>query len=449
MKIDISNLPKNLPSAFIPILTYQDRYLVCWGGAGSGKSEAIARKHVARCLARAGAEGRPHKFLCCRKTLTSAKKSLAPLYEEIMDQYGIPISRREDGFLFYTLPGRNRLIVAGFDDPEKIKSVPGITGVWFEEANEFDPADFREANRRLRGLTPSYKQFCFSFNPVLRSTWLYEEFFANQSHRITEGLDQVAIGNYKGGGKILFHHSTYRDNPFIDEEYKGVLRGLAQSSQQDYIIYEQGLWGRLEGTIYYAFGPDNIQDEIELEPGPVYWSHDFNIGEGKPMSSCVCQRRRHDGRDVLYVLDEIIVDGTNTNDIVDEFRNRYPNLKNVIICGDATGRRRDTRSRTSDYQILRDAGFQQQDVPLQNPPVRDRHNAVNTRLKSVDGTVSVYIHPRCKTLIRGLESVALKSGASYIEEETREQHVTTAFGYLIARLWPVQQWKHSGQKHWK
>ena len=51
---------------------------------------------------------------------------------------------------------------------------------------------------------------------------------------------------------------------------------------------------------------------------------------------------------------------------------------------------------------------------------------MNAMLKAADGTVSLFIHPRCKTLLRGLETVKLKPGAQYVETETREQHVTTA-----------------------
>jgi hypothetical protein len=69
------------------------------------------------------------------------------------------------------------------------------------------------------------------------------------------------------------------------------------------------------------------------------------------------------------------------------------------------GRARDTRSKTTDYQIIADAGFPRQDIPRANPPVRERHNQINAMLKAADGTVSLFIHPRCKTLLRGLTSV--------------------------------------------
>ena len=80
---------------------------------------------------------------------------------------------------------------------------------------------------------------------------------------------------------------------------------------------------------------------------------------------------------------------------------------------------------------------------------RERHNQMNAMLKAADGTVSLFIHPRCKTLLRGLETVKLKPGAQYVEAETREQHVTTALGYLVTRLFPARRYVKSGRKHWK
>ena len=70
-------------------------------------------------------------------------------------------------------------------------------------------------------------------------------------------------------------------------------------------------------------------------------------------------------------------------------------------------------------------------------------------LKAADGTVSLLIHLHCKTLLRGLETVKLKPGAQYIKAETREQHVTTALGYLVARLFPARRYVKSRKKHWK
>jgi phage terminase large subunit len=38
----------------------------------------------------------------------------------------------------------------GLDDPEKIKSITGLTDAWLEEATEFTLDDFSQVNLRVR-----------------------------------------------------------------------------------------------------------------------------------------------------------------------------------------------------------------------------------------------------------------------------------------------------------
>src|SRR5690606_1131161 len=105
--------------------------------------------------------------------------------------------------------------------------------------------------------------------------------------------------------------------------------------------------------------------------------------------------------------------------------------------------------RHTDYTLLAAAGYTQQCIPRSNPPVRDRHNAVNLLLRSAAGDIRLKIHPRCQTLLRGLETVHLKPGATYIEHETRVQHITTALGYLIAQRFSAQPTPPPTNPYWK
>lgn len=203
-----------------------------------------------------------------------------------------------------------------------------------------------------------------------------------------------------------------------------------------------------EGVIYYAFDKNiHVTQDAEFDPNlPILFSHDFNISAGAPMSSVICQIRRrigaHGWRPELIVVDEIIIDGGDTNEVIKEmesrgWRYRLKDQRQVYIYGDASGRARDTRSRSSDYDLLAQAGYINQRVGTINPPVRLRHNSCNSLLKNAAGDIRCYINPRCRTLIKGLETVQLKEGTQYSERQTREQHVTTAWGYLITAEFPA------------
>lgn len=65
------------------------------------------------------------------------------------------------------------------------------------------------------------------------------------------------------------------------------------------------------------------------------------------------------------------------------------------------------------------------------------HNSVNSLLRNAGGDVQLIIHPRCKTLIKGVETGKLKKGASFAEADAREQHVCTALGYLVHARFPA------------
>ncbi len=190
-----------------------------------------------------------------------------------------------------------------------------------------------------------------------------------------------------------------------------------------------------EHAIYHSFDRGkNVWGGVAFDPDlPLLWSHDFNLAPGKPMSSVLAQLRRGDHGLELHVVDEIVMETADTNHVIAEMQGRPWGAQargGIIVYGDAAGRARDTRSGATDYSLLAAAGYAKQKVPRANPPVRERHNLVNCLLCDAAGRVRLKIHPRCATLIRGLERARLKQGAQYVEDDSLyEQHVTTALGY--------------------
>lgn len=230
----------------------------------------------------------------------------------------------------------------------------------------------------------------------------------------------------------VIYATTYQNEHNLPKGYIKTLKKRYSPQLFDRMVLTKWV-SLMTGLIYTNFDRNlHVGKDAEFDPAlPVCWSHDFNIGQDKPMSSCLAQIKKND----LHIFDEIILESSDTNDAVSEFKNRSiaEKANDVIVYGDAAGRAKDTRSKTTDYRILFSGGFRKQKVPKANPSIRDRHNAVNSLLKNADGDVRLRIHPRCKTLIKGLETVKLKKGSGYLEEETWNQHVTTALGYLVAK----------------
>ncbi len=231
MKLDFTQLAKTVSPSFYPLLTNQSRYLILWGGAGSGKSVFISQKIILRVLK--AIEGRyKEKFLVLRKTQPAAKRSVAAELKARLDEWGLKdLYKFNQTELVFTFAGGSQILCGGLDDSEKIKSIQGITGVWIEEATEISFDDFTQVNLRLRGITPRYKQIMISFNPIDFQHWLKKRFF-----------DENPTPD-----KTTTHHSTYKDNPF-DKTYNETLDSLTDANH--IAVYKKGLWGQLKGLVY-------------------------------------------------------------------------------------------------------------------------------------------------------------------------------------------------------
>jgi phage terminase large subunit len=67
------------------------------------------------------------------------------------------------------------MLFLGVDDPEKLKSIVNIKTALLEEATDFTFADFKEINRRLRGIEGIEIGLCF--NPISHTHWIKKHFF--------------------------------------------------------------------------------------------------------------------------------------------------------------------------------------------------------------------------------------------------------------------------------
>lgn len=293
-------------------------------------------------------------------------------------------------------------------------------------------------NDRIRAAYQPHPQVQYATTLDEMDSWMYRFFVENYDPEVME----------------VIYARTHDNACNLPEGYIADRKRLYDSRKYKRMVLAE--WVSLtDGLVYYAFGDHNVSELAGYEPAlPVWWSHDFNIGVGKPMSSVLAQIKKGPGidgkiRPELHIFDEIVIETSDTHDAVDEFKQRmtqYEGLTEdrVYITGDAAGKARDTRSKTTDYGILKSCGFKNQRVPRSNPPVRQRHNDCNTLFKSADDDVRVKVHPRCKVTNKGFRTVSLRKGAQYLEEETYEQHVTTAATYLMSQEMPVTERVFSG-----
>jgi hypothetical protein len=197
-------------------------------------------------------------------------------------------------------------------------------------------------------------------------------------------------------------------------------------------------------VIYYAYNPEvNFrQYDYVIQPKfPILIAWDFNIGVGKPMSVILGQQIGG----VYHWFSEIIIHGSRTQSTLDEIESKgiFEHKVQFEIYGDAAGSHKDTRSITTDWDIIRKflANYRRKDgspiafsmnVPLANPPIRERHNRVNSYCVNEAKQVRLYVYKAAKMLDKGLRLTQLKKGADLIEDDSKEyQHCTTALGYCL------------------
>tara|TARA_R110002012_G_scaffold34271_1_gene99170 strand:- start:1266 stop:2477 length:1212 start_codon:yes stop_codon:yes gene_type:complete len=183
------------------------------------------------------------------------------------------------------------------------------------------------------------------------------------------------------------------------------------------------------GLIYYAFSRENTVKRIKDTGATLHIGMDFNLD---PMSAVICLREGSD----LLAIDEIVMYGSNTDEMVDEIYNRYPN-RHIIVYPDPASRQRKTSAGgRTDLSILQNAGLSVK-VKKAHALVRDRINAVNSRLLSSDGTRHLYIDPKCRQTIKSLERQTYKEGTS-IPSKDGFDHMNDALGYMVEYLFPIR-----------
>ena len=196
---------------------------------------------------------------------------------------------------------------------------------------------------------------------------------------------------------------------------------------------------------YYAYNPAIHVIPIERNLlKPLVLMTDFNID---PMSWTI----GHEERKVMLVFDELVIRGTSTEQAAAEFKERYRDhgLRELTICGDATGqsRSRVVRGTPSDYDIIKrilgPTWKVMLDVPPGNPAVTDRVKAMNrclcdwSRLDDHTGRPMVwfYFDPRCKFLQESFEQTQLVDGG--IDKRGNIEHSTDGPGYWAHRRHPI------------
>jgi len=225
-----------------------------------------------------------------------------------------------------------------------------------------------------------------------------------------------------------YQYTTIQGGQVTEEEIESAKRDLDERTfNQEY----QAQFVNYSGIIYYNFNREESIAKVGDNDSPLHIGMDFNLD---PMSAVVAIR---DGG-AIYIIDEVVIYGSNTDEIVDEIKTRYPQRQITIYPDPASRQRKTSAGGRTDLSILQNAGFNVR-VRDKHSSIRDRINSVNARLMSADGQRHLYVNPKCKQTIRSLERQTYKEGTNQPDKDSGFDHMNDALGYLIDFLYPIKR----------
>lgn len=188
-----------------------------------------------------------------------------------------------------------------------------------------------------------------------------------------------------------------------------------------------------ESRVAYNFDRDVhvIEKPKDLSTQELIVGLDFNVN---PMSVVIMSRKS----ETLYVIDEMAIYSSNTDEVADELVNRYPQSKIFCFPDPAGSQRKTSANGQTDHKILENRGFKVL-APRAHDPVRDRINATNARFKNARGDVQLYVDKNCKKTIECLEKHSFKQGTSIPDKDSGYDHQFDALSYAVAYLFPIKR----------
>lgn len=279
----------------------KEKILVNYGGAGSGKSYTTAQYIVLKALQEKGKH-----ILVTRKTNPSLKLTAYRLIISLLNESGIIYKERKSEQII-ELPSGSVIFFRGMDDPEKIKSAE-FNYIWLEEATEFTEHDFHQLRLRLRKPTGDHNrnQMFLTFNPV--SCWIQPYFFDKE-------LEDVAM-----------LQTTYKDNPFLDEEYIKILRELEYQDKAYYQIYTLGEFATVGNIIYTNY---NLITEVPKKFDEIIYGVDFGYNNPSVILKIGIKDKE------IYVIDELYQSHLTNSDLIEKMKSFVENTSSSIYCDSA------------------------------------------------------------------------------------------------------------------
>ncbi len=342
-------------------------------------------------------------------TLKMAKDICWSNLKEVLNQFNWIEDINETTLTITVRKTNSTISLKSADMPDSLRG----TGLNFLILDEFADIDKRTWFEVLRAsISDTLGKVLMCGTPKGYGNWSYEMYLKGKQDKEWESFQYTTLDGGMVTPKEIDQARQDLDQRTFRQEFEGTFENYA-------------------GAIYYNFHPVEsvVNKKIDWKK-PLHIGMDFNID---PMSACVAQI----DKEKIYLVDEIVIYSSNTDEMVQEIRDRYGNQLPIFIYPDPASRQRKTSAGgRTDLSILQNVGFTVK-VKHRHPAVRDRINAVNSKLKDSKGNRHIFISNSCKYLIKGLQRQTYKEDTNIPDKEDGFDHMNDALGYMIDYIKPL------------
>lgn len=371
------------------------------GSAGSAKSYFITQKLICRACKE------QIRIMVCRKYGTTIRNTCFALFKSILKKWKLYpdyVDIRETDF-HIQFPNGSEIIFTGLDEETKLLSLHDVGCVFIEEAFEVPKDIVEQLNLRMRGGTAN-KQIILAFNPINKNHWLYK------------------FCEVEPPASFKYLHSTYKDNPFLDEENYNALEEMKIRNPAKYRIYGEGKWGTdPEGLVLTNWREEEF-DPMELAKT---MEHRAGMDLGWIDKSAIIDTLYDRVNNTIYVFNEFYKSGQQLSDLATAITDM--GLKKSKIRVDSA------EPRTIQY-------FRTQGINAEG--ATKGTDSVKAGLMFLQDTLLI-VHPKCTNFITELENfsyIKSKQTGEWTEDTTHEwSHAIDACRYAYSDVYMQKKLK--------
>lgn len=384
--------------AYMPFLSEERPTQIYYGGSSSGKSFFLAQRTVMDNL-------KGVNWLLTRNIGKTIRNSLFNEIKKAISAYGVNrlYSINKTDMVITCKKNGKQILFAGLDDVEKLKSITPANGVleriWIEEATEVKREAYLQLKKRLRGYSPFKKSITLSFNPILKTHWIYQDFFKGwQDNK-----------NLYRDNELIILKTTYKDNNFLTPEDVYSL----ENEKDEYFrnVYTYGNWGVLGHVIFKNW---KVEDLSGMIPGfdRIYCGMDFGYSSDP---NALIKIHLDKKRKKLYVFDEWYQAGMSDEELLRVCKSFFGG--EIVTCDNAD-------PKTIDYLAMNG---------INAVPGIKGADSINRGIRYLQG-YDIIIHEKCQNFKNEIEQYHWKEdkyGNAMAKPVDANNHLLDALRYAV------------------